>query len=70
MKIASGILFAAALALALTLGPPSAQACNGNCDNAPGHTKGAPGPIAGAGLPFLAIGYGVYWLVKRRRKVD
>ena len=30
----------------------------------------APGPIVGAGLPVLAIGYGVYWLVKRRRKRD
>jgi hypothetical protein len=33
--------------------------------------RGAPGPIVGAGLPLLAIGgigYGVYWLVKRRRK--
>jgi len=28
------------------------------------------GPIAGAGLPFLAVGYGVYWLIKRRRKTD
>ena len=72
MKIASGILSAAALALALTVSPPTAQACNGggSCENAPGHTKGAPGPIAGSGLPILAIGYGVYWLVKRRRKVD
>jgi hypothetical protein len=25
--------------------------------------RGAPGPIAGAGLPILAVGYGVYWLV-------
>ena len=32
------------------------------------HYQGAPGPIAGAGLPILAVGYGVYWLVKRRRK--
>ena len=32
------------------------------------HYHAAPGPIAGAGLPVLAIGYGVYWLVKRRRK--
>ena len=30
--------------------------------------SGTPGPIAGAGLPFLAIGYGVYCFVKRRRK--
>ena len=28
---------------------------------------GAPGPIAGAGLPVLAVGYGVYWLIRRRR---
>jgi hypothetical protein len=28
----------------------------------------APGPIAGAGLPGLAVGLGVYWLVKRRRR--
>jgi hypothetical protein len=28
----------------------------------------APGPIAGASLPVLAVGFGVYWLVRRRRK--
>ena len=28
------------------------------------------GPIAGAGLPFLAVGYGVYWLVRRRRQTN
>ena len=34
-----------------------------------GHNvSGAPGPIAGAGLPVLAVGYGVYWLIKRRRR--
>jgi hypothetical protein len=26
----------------------------------------APGPIIGAGLPVLAVGYGVYWLIRRR----
>ena len=69
------LLSAAALTLALTVVTPSALACNGggNCENAPGHVRGAPGPIVGAGiagLPVLAIGYGVYWLVKRRRKVN
>jgi hypothetical protein len=29
---------------------------------------GAPGPIAGAGLPILAVGYGVYWVVRRYRR--
>jgi uncharacterized membrane protein len=28
------------------------------------------GPIAGAGLPFLAVGYAVYWLVRRRREAN
>jgi hypothetical protein len=35
--------------------------------NPPPPTFGAPGPIAGAGLPILAVGYGVYWLVRRRK---
>ena len=42
-------------------------ACNGNGS---GNAHGAPGPIAGAGLPILAVGYGVYWLIRRRRKSD
>jgi hypothetical protein len=65
-------LSAAGLVLALTVVTPPAQACNGNgnCANAPGHVRGAPGPIVGAGLPGLAIGYGVYWLIKRRRKAN
>lgn len=51
MKITSGILSAIAFVCALTLVPPPALACNGNgnCVNAPGQLKGAPGPIAGAG---------------------
>jgi hypothetical protein len=28
-------------------------------------SHGVPGPIAGAGLPILAVGYGAYWLVRR-----
>lgn len=33
------------------------------------HYFGVPGPIAGVGLPFAAIGYGIYWLATRRRRV-
>jgi hypothetical protein len=36
----------------------------------PKPSSGAPGPIAGAGLPVLAVGFGVYWLIKRRRKAE
>jgi hypothetical protein len=76
MQTILGCLSAAALTFALTVVSPPALACNGggNCENAPGQIKhdhnvrGAPGPIAGAGFPVLAIGYGVYWLVKRRRR--
>ncbi len=37
---------------------------------APGSIHGAPGPVAGAGLPLalIAVGYGVYRLVRRRHK--
>jgi hypothetical protein len=58
------------LAFALTTIAPPAQACDyrDNCAKAPGRDKpgdngGAPGTIAGAGLPILAVGYGVYWLI-------
>ncbi len=36
--------------------------------NTPPVARGVPGPIAGAGLPVLVAGYGVYWLVRRRRR--
>jgi hypothetical protein len=36
----------------------------------PSHYHGAPGPIAGAGLPVLAVGFGLYWLIRRRRKAE
>jgi hypothetical protein len=35
-----------------------------------GGVHGAPGPIAGAGLPLAAAAYGVYRLFKRVRKAD
>ena len=33
-----------------------------------GKYSGVPGPIAGTGLPTIAAGYGVYWLIRRRRR--
>jgi hypothetical protein len=32
------------------------------------HHHGVPGPLVGAGLPFLALAGAAYWLVKRRRR--
>jgi hypothetical protein len=33
--------------------------------------RGAPGPLLGAGLPFLGLVGGVYWIARRfRRKGD
>ena len=49
----------------------SAQTIGTSTIDAAKKYKGAPGPILGAGLPLLGaggIGYGVYWLVKRRRR--
>jgi len=38
--------------------------------NPPPPMRGVPGPIVGAGLPIFAVGYGVYWLIRRRQKAD
>jgi hypothetical protein len=59
-----------ALVGAVVFGIPNlAKAQNGQGGNGQG-VRGAPAPIVGAGLPMLVVGYGVYWLIKRRRKTD
>jgi hypothetical protein len=35
-----------------------------------GGLHAVPGPQAGAGLPFIAVGYGAYWLIRGRRKAN
>jgi hypothetical protein len=57
------ILGAAALSAVVAL-PAFAMAPR---PNSPTQYRGAPGPIAGAGLPVLAVGFGVYWLIRRRK---
>ena len=65
------LIAASALLAALCL-PAAANPDNGNKNgwNNPNnpHYSGALGPIAGAGLPILALGYGAYWLVRRYRR--
>jgi len=73
MKIGLGILPTIVLASALTFVAKPSFACEpgitGKCGDAPGQNKGAPAPLLGAGVPGLAIGlgYGAYWLARRRR---
>ena len=66
--IAAAILSAASMpAFAQTGQNPSPQ----NPGQKGQNYVGAPGPLMGAGLPGLVlggVGYGVYWLVKRRRR--
>ena len=72
--------FAAALSM-LSVSSVAASAgfcifgfCFGDPGNGGGGGKGGyhptPGPLAGAGLPFIAAGYGVYWLIRRRRNTQ
>ena len=71
-KLIMASAFLAALCLpALACGGPG-NPCQGNQGGQGGnHYGGVPGPLVGAGLPFLAVGYGAYWLVRRyRRKSD
>jgi hypothetical protein len=43
---------------------------NGNNGNHFGQVRGAPGPLAGAGLPVILVGAGVYWLVRRKKRTS
>jgi hypothetical protein len=60
-----------AIVAAILISPAFADDHDRGRDNDHGHHfHAAPGPIAGASLPVLAVGFGVYWLVRRRRKAE
>jgi hypothetical protein len=65
-KLTLACAFLAVLSLPALAGQ-NGQGQNGNGQGGNGY-HGAPGPIAGAGLPILAVGYGAYWLVRRYRR--
>ena len=65
--VASAVL--TALSIPALADPGNGNKIGWNNPNNP-HYGGVPGPLAGAGLPFIAVGYGVYWLVRRRRKAN
>jgi hypothetical protein len=59
--------FLAAMAISTVLMSP-VLAQSGRTSPTAISPRAAPGPVLGAGLPVLAIGYGVFWLVRRRKK--
>ena len=67
MKILLALLIALFGLAGSYVGYEAAVTKNSNSGSS-GGVHGAPGPLAGAGLPVMAVGYGVYWLVRRRRK--
>ncbi len=72
-RLAAGI--AAALVLALSAGPvlaaqPAARGSTPGLGWGAGGSKGAPFPIAGAGLPALALAGLAGWRAVKRRRDD
>jgi hypothetical protein len=64
LQVLSG--FALVAILALSVGTINVAFAQTTPTTTP--TKSVPGPIVGAGLPILGLGYGAYWLVRRYRR--
>jgi len=72
-----GKLFALVLAVALSAVPVVMAVQPADRGNTPGlgwgpggSMVGAPGPVAGIGLPILAVAGGFIWIKSRKRRPD
>lgn len=79
MRELTGLALALALALAAgpvaVAGPPPDRGDTPGLGWGPGGSggssvMGAPGPVAGIGLPILAVAGGLIWITSRRRRPD
>jgi hypothetical protein len=66
VTIIATLLVGAVSSASAQCGPNCAPPAGGG-GNGGGTINPAPAPIAGAGLPILTMGCGVYWLIRRRR---
>lgn len=68
IKFGLSILVATVIAAGWAVTPASAVCPRDGCPAAPPVYSGAPGPIAGAGLPILVAIGGAYYLSRRLRR--
>ena len=68
MKTVLALPMALLLALSVPALAKNDKGNQGNGNGNGGNVRGAPGPLAGAGLPVLLVGGGIYWVVRRRQR--
>ena len=68
MKTMLALPMALLLALSVPALAKNDKGNQGNGNGNGGNVHGAPGPLAGAGLPVLLVGGGIYWVVRRRQR--
>ena len=68
MKTVLALPMALLLALIVPALAKNDKGNQGNGNGNGGNVRGAPGPLAGAGLPVLLIGGGIYWIVRRQKQ--